>query len=194
MLKLFQTKQNNKQEEAIKQENLKKEAEIKKQEEDQKRIEAEKAEKKEKERIHKLQQLDVEARGKLQGEYLDRYLLAKEMGLERQAEIARIEGITNCRFIDLKEQNWILRKHVSCRLGYSVGGEHYTYPKLQTLHSSIEEFPGKIPLGAMIQHNESKKLFDEIKIMHFNIGEDPLLYGIKYWGEETLHFLIRMWD
>lgn len=194
MIRLFQTKKDNEQKQtvnqAIKEEKLRKEAEIKKQEEDQKRIEAEK---KEKERIIKLQQLDVEARKKLQGEYLDRYLLAKEMGLERQAEIARIEGITNCRFIDLEEQESILFKHVKRRLGFSIGTSTWC-PRLETLHSSIEEYPGKIPLGAMIQYNETKKLFDEIKIMHFDIGEDPLLYGIKYWGEEKLHFLIRMWD
>jgi len=149
---------------------------------------------KEKEELTRLQQLDVEARQELQGEHKERYLLAKEMGLERQAEIARIEGITNTQFIDLKEQRWVLRKRVATKLGYSVGGEHYNKPSLETKHSSIQQFPGKIFLGAMTRYQEAKDFFDEIKICHFDVGTDPFMYGIKKWKNENLHFLIMMWD
>src|SRR3989344_3488209 len=155
-----------------------------------------------KKELETLQQLDVEARKKLQGEFKERYLLAKSMGLEKQAKIARIEGITNTQFINLKEQEWILYKKVAVRLGYSVGGEHYEMPELKTKHSSIQEFPGKIALGAMTRYQEVKDFFDEIEIMYLDIGSnpgsDPLMYGIKKWkrGElqENLHFLIMMWE
>jgi hypothetical protein len=151
-------------------------------------------ERKEKEELAKLQQLDTEARQKLQGEYKERYLFAKEIGLERQAEIARIEGITNTTFIDLEEQNWVLLKKVSMRLGYSVGGKHYNYPNLKTKDSSIQQFPGRISLGAMTRYQEVRDFFDEVKIRHFDVGTDPFMYGIKQWKDESLHFLIMMWD
>jgi hypothetical protein len=160
----------------------------------QEKLEEQKKEEKQKRELEILQQLDVEARQKLQGEFKERYLLAKAMGLEKQAEIARIEGMTNTQFIDLKEQERVLRKKVSMKLGYSVGGEHYDYPGLRNACSSIQGFPAKITLGVMTRYQEVKDFFDKIEIMHFDIGSDPLMYGIKRWGGEELNFLIMMWE
>jgi len=186
MIKLWKTEE----------EKLQEQKKIQEQEELQKQKELEQIkeqERKEKERLEKLQQLDVEARQKLQGEFKERYVLAKEMGLERQAEIARIEGLTNTQFIDLVEYAWILDKKIACKLGYSIGGEHYCAPNLEIAHSSIQNFPGKIPLGAMIRYQEVKDFFDCVRIMHFEIG-DPVMYGVKNWEGEELYFLIMMWE
>lgn len=146
-----------------------------------------------KKELEELMQLDVEARKTLQGEFKKRYLLAKELGLERQAEIARIEGITNTTYIDLAEESWLICKAVVCKLGYSVGGTHYNRPVANDVYSTVSEFPGAMQYGAMLRYKELKGQFDGIKILHMDVGSDPTMYGIKKWKEETLHFRIMTW-
>lgn len=146
--------------------------------------------KKEEERIA---QMDAEARKKLQGDYKDRYLMAKELGLDLQAEIARVEGITNTVFVDLDEQRWLLEKAIVSNLGYAIGDDS-CYPELgEAAHSLIEDFPGKIPYGALIRYQELKKEFDAIKILHFDLGSDPIMYGVRIWKGKELYFRIMMW-
>jgi len=152
------------------------------------------AEEKKTSELEMLRQMDVEARQTLQGDYLERYVLAKELGLERQAEIARIEGITNTVFIDIDEQEGILLKKQVCKLGYSVGGTHYHRPNLETRFSSVEEFPGKINRGAMLRYQELKDAFEKISILDINIGTDPLMFGTKKWNGEKLCFMIMLWE
>jgi len=163
----------------------------------QEKLEEQKKKEEQKRELETLRQLDVKARQKLQGEFKERYFLAKSMGLEKQAEIARIEGMTNTQFIDLKEQDWILFKRIKSKLGVALGENSWS-PSLETKHSSIQEFPGRITLGVMTRYQEVKDFFDEIRIMHHDIGSDPLMYGVKRWerGElgENLHFLIMMWE
>ena len=166
--------------------------------EQQRQLEAKKAEEEKKRqeeevRLAKIRQLDVEARQNLQSPFKERYVLAKQLGFERQAEIARIEGITNTRCIDLIEQMWKLRKVLEHQLG-TFGGKYYHGPDLNASYSSVEEFDGEIPFGALAKYQEVKHLFDEVKILHFNIGKgDPIMYGVKNWNGEELHFLIMMW-
>lgn len=169
--------------------------------------EAERAENEKQEKAHKekamlrrkqeeeiLLKMDAEARKTLQGENKDKYAMARVLGLDRQAEIARIEGLTGTNFIDLEEQRWILEKAIVTKLGYAVGDDSCCPELGEAIHSPVRDFPGKIPYGALIRYQELKDKFDEIRILHFDLGSDPIMYGTKAWRGEDLCFLIRMWE
>ena len=173
---------------------VKEEEKLRKEKEEQERLRKEQIMLQRKKAKEWLCQKDAEARKVLQGECLEKYVLAKELGLNFQAEIARIEGLTNTTFIDLEEQRWILEKAIVSKLGYAIGDKS-CYPELdEAVCSSVKDFSGKIPFGAMIRYQELKNEFEDIKILHFDLGSDLIMYGIITWEMEKLHFLIKMWE
>ena len=124
------------------------------------------------------------------GEFVD---ICKQLNLTFQIWVQKLESQTKSILIDKNDAEEMLWK--KCKERTCISGTAMSYRTRKIITSeSIENYKGKLTKGVLLKYILNKPHFDEIVVMHPDIGKDPILIGHKKYDGSIYSFKLMEWD